>query len=116
VGDGAFQMTGTELATLARLGIDATVLLLNNGNYKMLEVVDQPREYYHLQPWDYVGFAHTLGGSGERVTQVEELGSAFARAEGAKGPYLIEAVLDSHDHAPIIRKLNEFLAGQKRAG
>jgi indolepyruvate decarboxylase len=114
VGDGAFQMTGMELATLARLGIDATVLLLNNANYKMLEVVDQPREYYHLQPWDYAALARALGGNGERAATAVELRAALAHAEAAKGPYLIEAVLDPHDHAPIMRQLNDALAAKKR--
>ena len=114
VGDGAFQMTGTELATLARLNIDATVLLLNNANYKMLEVVDQPREYYLLEPWDYVALTRSLGGNGERAATAVELRAALARAEAAKGPYLIEAVLDPHDHAPIMRQLSAVLAAVKR--
>jgi indolepyruvate decarboxylase len=114
VGDGAFQMTGMELATLARLGIDATVLLLNNASYKMLEVVDQPREYYRLAPWDYAALARALGGNGERAATAAELGAALVHAEAAKGPYLIEAVLDPHDHAPIMRQLNDVLAARKR--
>jgi indolepyruvate decarboxylase len=114
VGDGAFQMTGNELATLARMGIDATVLLLNNANYKMLEVMDQPREYYHLEPWDYVGVARALGGNGERAATAAELRAALARAESAKGPYLIEALLDPHDHAPIMRHLKEVVDAMKR--
>jgi indolepyruvate decarboxylase len=109
VGDGAFQMTGSELATLARLGIDAIVLVLNNGNYKMLEVMDQPREYYHLEPWDYVAVARAQGAAGERATTAAELRAALARAQAARGPYLIEAVLDPHDHAPIMRQLQATL-------
>ncbi|HKI98967.1 MAG TPA: thiamine pyrophosphate-dependent enzyme [bacterium] len=115
VGDGAFQMTGNELATLARLGVDATVLLLNNNNYKMLEVLDQPREYYHLEPWDYVALGQALGAAGERVTTADELRAALARAETAKGPYLIEAMLDPHDDAPIMRQLKQLTAAA-RAG
>jgi indolepyruvate decarboxylase len=114
VGDGAFQMTGNELATLARLGVDATVLLLNNSNYKMLEVLDRPREYYHLESWDYVALARALGGNGERAATGAELRAALARAEAAKGPYLIEAILDPHDHAPIMRHLKDVVDTMRR--
>ncbi len=43
VGDGAFQMTGTELSTLVDQGLRPIVLLLNNGGYGMLEAIDGPR-------------------------------------------------------------------------
>ena len=33
VGDGAFQMTGTELSTAVRLGLKPIVLVLNNDGY-----------------------------------------------------------------------------------
>src|SRR6185295_10123376 len=33
VGDGAFQMTGTELSTLARIGSNAIVVVFNNSGY-----------------------------------------------------------------------------------
>src|SRR6185295_1468929 len=33
VGDGAFQMTGTELSTAARLGLRPVILILNNEGY-----------------------------------------------------------------------------------
>jgi len=103
VGDGAFQMTGAELATLARLGIDAIVLVLNNRNYKMLEVMDQPREYYHLEPWDYVAVARAQGAAGERATTAAELCAALARAEERiRG--CLTANLDSHDGILAIQK------------
>ena len=33
VGDGAFQMTGTELSTIAREKLNPIIILLNNGFY-----------------------------------------------------------------------------------
>ena len=54
VGDGAFQMTGTELATMVDQGLRPIVLLLNNGSYGMLEALDAPRPYYDRRPWDYL--------------------------------------------------------------
>jgi indolepyruvate decarboxylase len=112
VGDGAFQMTGVELATLVRLGTDAIVLLLDNANYKMLEVMDGPRDYYRLGGWDYAAVARALGAAAERVTTAPELLAALRRAEAARGPYLVQAVLDPHDHAPIMRRLRARIAAR----
>lgn len=106
IGDGAFRMTGAELSTLADLGAPATVVVLDNANHKMLEVFDEPRTYYRLRPWDYVAYARALGADGEPAATRRELEAALARARDVAGPYLIQARLDPHDHAPITRRLS----------
>ena len=58
---GAFQMTGTELATMVDAGLRPIVLLLNNNSYGMLEALDSPRSYYHRRPW---GLSWLLPGPG----------------------------------------------------
>ena len=115
VGDGAFQMTGNELSTLVRLAIPAIIVVLNNSTYKMLEALDQPREYYKLTSWDYVGLAAALGCPGERVETASQLRAALGTAEREKGPYLIEAVLQPGDHAPIMDHIRAVYAA-KRGG
>jgi len=112
VGDGAFQMTGAEIATMAGIGAPATIVVLDNANYKMLEVFDRSRPYYELRPWDYVGYAGALGVPGEMVETRRALETALARAERVNGPYLIHVRLDPHDHAPITRRLR---AGTERS-
>lgn len=109
VGDGAFQMTGCELATLATQNLRPIVLLLNNSSYMMLESLDRSRPYYALRSWDYVGFARTLGCSGERVATAEELNAALRRAEAADRPYLIEAVLNKDDLSPVMRRIRDHV-------
>ena len=64
VGDGAFQMTGTELATLVDQGLRPIVLLLNNGGYGMLEAIDGPRSYYERRNWDLSGAGPSPGRRG----------------------------------------------------
>ena len=61
VGDGAFQMTGTELATLVDQKLRPIILLLNNGGYGMLEAIDGPRSYYERRNWDFPALAASLG-------------------------------------------------------
>jgi indolepyruvate decarboxylase len=115
VGDGAFQMTGTELATMVDAGLRPIVLLLNNNSYGMLEALDAPRSYYHRRPWDYLGFARSLGFTAEVAGTASELQDALGRAEAAEGPYLIEATVARDDLSPFLSRIKAHLAEVKRA-
>jgi indolepyruvate decarboxylase len=88
VGDGAFQMTGTELATLVDQKLRPIILLLNNGGYGMLEAIDGPRSHYERRNWDFPAFARALGAEVERVSTAADLQAALQRAEALldRGP------------------------------
>ncbi len=105
VGDGAFQMTGIELATHVEQGLRPIVLLLNNGGYGMLEAVDRPRSYYERRSWDYPALARSLGAEAERVTSASELREALRRAESAPRAYLIEAFTARDDLSPVMARI-----------
>ena len=105
VGDGAFQMTGVELATHVDQGLRPIVLLLNNGGYAMLEAVDRPRGYYQRRNWDYPALARSLGATAERVDDAAELRTALQRAETAPGAYLIEALTARDDLSPVMDRI-----------
>jgi indolepyruvate decarboxylase len=105
VGDGAFQMTGTELATHVEQGLRPIVLLLNNGGYGMLEAIDRPRRYYDRRSWDYPALARSLGAEAERVTDAAGLRAALRRAEDAPGAYLIEAFTARDDLSPVMARI-----------
>jgi indolepyruvate decarboxylase len=109
VGDGGFLMTGNEFTTAAKLGHDTIVILLNNNHYATLRYIDRPRPYYDLPDQDYASMARAMGGQGERVRTRREFHEALRRAEGAKGPYLIDAVIAVEDCSPILRRLAEQL-------
>ncbi len=114
VGDGAFQMTGTELATMVDQGLRPIVLLLNNGSYGMLEALDRPRSYYDRRPWDYLALARALGFAAERAGTAGEFRAALARAEAAEGPCLIEATVAKDDLSPFLSRIKSHLAEVKR--
>ncbi len=118
VGDGAFQMTGTELATIVDQGLRAIVLLLNNGGYGMLEAIDGSRPYYERRNWDYPSLARSLGAEAERVTSTSELRAALRRAEDAPGAYLIEAFTARNDLSPVMSRIRAHIksAWQTPAG
>jgi indolepyruvate decarboxylase len=109
VGDGAFQMTGTELATIVDQGLRAIVLLLNNGGYGMLEAIDGSRSYYDRRNWDYPAMARALGAEAERVTSASGLRAALRRAENASGAYLIEALTARDDLSPVMSRIRAHI-------
>ncbi len=109
VGDGAFQMTGTELATHVDLGLRPIVLLLNNGGYGMLEAVDRPRSYFERRNWDYPALARSLGAEAERVSGPAELSAALGRADAASGAYLIEAFTARDDLSPVMARIRSHV-------
>jgi len=109
VGDGAFQMTGTELATLVDQGLRPIVLLLNNGGYGMLEAVDRPRSYYERRNWDYPSLARALGAQAERASSAGELRAALRRGEAAPNAYLIEALTAKDDLSPIMARIKHHI-------
>ena len=106
VGDGAFQMTGTELATHVDLGLRPIVLLLNNGGYGMLEAIDRPRHYFErrgtgiTRPWRG-RWAPRPSGSPARPSCPRRL----ARADAASGAYLIEAFTARDDLSPVMARI-----------
>jgi len=109
VGDGAFQMTGTELATLVDQNLRAIILLLNNGGYGMLEAIDGPRSYYNRRNWDYPALARALGAEAERVSTAADLSAALRRAEAASGAYLIEALTAKDDLSPVMTRIRNHI-------
>jgi acetolactate synthase I/II/III large subunit len=92
VGDGGFLYGIQELATARQYGLDAVVLVVDDGGYGIL------REYQRasfgettavdlVEP-DYVAMAEAFGVAAERTTP-EELGGALERAFARSGPSLV---------------------------
>jgi TPP-dependent 2-oxoacid decarboxylase len=63
VGDGAFQMTGLELSTVARFGLNPIVIVLNNGGYVTERfILDGP--FNDITPWNDYRLPEVLGSDG----------------------------------------------------
>lgn len=107
VGDGGFQMTGMEIGTFVRYGVNAVVVVLNNGGYRSLEALGRTRAVWDIHHWDYVAVARALGVEGARVRTPEEFRSALQQACDRAGVSLIEVVLEPEDISPTLRRLNE---------
>jgi indolepyruvate decarboxylase len=111
VGDGAFQMSGMELGTIARCRMNPIIVVLDNGGYG----TERPMldgAFNDIHPWAYWRLPEVLGaGLGIKVATEKELAEALARARANRGAFtLIQAVLPPDDHSPALRRLTASLA------
>ena len=111
VGDGAFQMTGMELATVARYKLNPIVVVLNNNGYGT-ERHMQDGPYNDLWPWRYSRLPEVLGaGHGFRVETEADLRHALVEAHRSTESFcLIEVCLAPLDRSPALDRLAARLA------
>jgi indolepyruvate decarboxylase len=110
-GDGGFQITAPGLSAMARHGLRAVVIIIDNGLYAIEQYLIEPKWYADptldplpfvgLHRWDYpalataMGFGHTVS-----VTTEAELDAALADARGWSGPGLISVRVAPRDLPP----------------
>ena len=110
VGDGAFQMTGVELSTIARYGLTPIVIVLNNGGYLTERfILDGP--FNDVLPWRYHLLPALFGaGKGALVETEDELERALAEAAASDSFFVIDVRLDPLDSSAALRRLGQALA------
>ena len=109
MGDGAFGFHMAEFDTAVRYGLPVIVVVGNDAKWNA-EYQIQLRDYGKLRahgcellPSRYEKVAEALGGHGEYVTKVADLGSALERARRSGKPACINVVLESVA-SPIVRR------------
>jgi indolepyruvate decarboxylase len=110
VGDGAFQMTGTELSTIARLGLDPIVIVFNNRGYSTERfILDGP--FNDLAEWRFHRLGELFGPlAGFEARTEEEFEKALVAALATRDrPSLIEVHLAPDDASTAMRRLAEYL-------
>jgi acetolactate synthase-1/2/3 large subunit len=102
VGDGGFQMTMAELATIAQENIDIKVAIINNG---YLGMVRQWQEFFYerryaatplLSP-DFVKLADAFGLLGIAVTERAQIDEAVRHARSRQGTVVIDFRVEQED-------------------
>ena len=94
-GDGSFQMTLQELATIAQERIAVKIAILNNG---FLGMVRQWQELFYEKRYvatplsgpDFVKIAEAYGIAGTRVTNKIDIIPAIKQAMAEDGPFLVD--------------------------
>lgn len=111
VGDGAFQMTGMELSTAVRFGLNPVVIVLNNKGYGT-ERPMQEGSFNDLLPWQYHRLPEILNaGRGFLVETEEQLDQALRIAERLTETFcLLDVHLDPRDRSPALERLAKRLA------
>jgi len=115
VGDGAFQMTGMELGTIARYGMNPIVIILDNDGYGTERpMLDGP--FNDIQPWAYWRIPEIVGaGLGIRVETEREMAAALDRARANTGAFtIIQVKIGRNDHSPALERLTASLAARFR--
>ncbi len=117
-GDGSFQMTLHELATVVQEGLDIKIAIINNGN---LGMVKQWQELFYdkryvatqLSGPDFVSLAHAYGIPALKVEHTDDVVDAVKKAAGTQGPFLIDFIVDPEEKVyPIVppgASLTEFM-------
>ena len=105
-GDGCMLMHGMELHTAAREGIPLVVAVMNNQSYgniyfRASKMGPGPEHLTDIPGIDWVGFAKSMGGDGERVDKPDDIAAAVGRGCGAKGPYLLDLRVDRTYPTPV---------------
>jgi acetolactate synthase-1/2/3 large subunit len=103
--DGSAMYTSQALWTMAREGLDVTVVVLSNRSYAILNMELQrvgasaggPRSRamldLHQPDLDFVSLAQSMGVPATRAETAIELSEQLSRALATKGPSLVEAVI-----------------------
>ncbi len=101
-GDGGFQMTSPELATIAQEQLDINIAIINNGYLGMIRQWQETfyEKNYECSPIlspDFVKLAEAFGIRAAAVTTRAEVMSAVAAARSHKGPFLINFLVEQED-------------------
>jgi TPP-dependent 2-oxoacid decarboxylase len=106
VGDGAFQMTGMELSTAVRYGLNPIIILLNNGGYAT-ERPMRDGSFNDVLLWRYSRIPDVLGaGLGFDITTEGELDDALAQSQSHPEHFcILDVHLDPKDTSPALKRL-----------
>jgi acetolactate synthase-1/2/3 large subunit len=105
-GDGGFMMNSQEMETAVRLGLNLTVLILNDNSYGMIR---WKQANMGFKDWgltynnpDFVKYAESYGASGYRVESAGHLEELLAHCRDTPGVHLIDCPVDYSENDKIL--------------
>ena len=101
-GDGGFQMTSPELATIAQEKLAINIAVINNGYLGMVRqwqelIYDKNYSCSPILSPDFVKLADAFGIAGATVTNRSEVLLTVAKSRNSGGPFLIEFRVEKED-------------------
>ncbi len=105
-GDGGFMMNSQEMETAVRLGLNLTVLILNDNSYGMIRWKQANMGFAdwgltYRNP-DFVKYAEAYGASGHRVESAAHLAQLLAHCRDTPGVHLIDCPIDYSENDAIL--------------
>lgn len=107
-GDGGFMMNSQEMETAVRLGLNITVLILNDNSYGMIR---WKQANMGFKDWgltygnpDFVKYAESYGAHGHRVENAEMIPDLLRQCLDTPGVHLIDCPVDYADNDRILNK------------
>jgi acetolactate synthase I/II/III large subunit len=105
VGDGDFQMTSQELATIKELDLPIITCIINNSSLRIIkqwqEIQYEKSFQVELENPDFVMLGKSYHIPALRVDSPGEVYKAVKKALECKKPYLIEILVDEKEGIPL---------------
>lgn len=115
-GDGGFMMNSQEMETAVRLGLNLTVLILNDSSYGMIR---WKQANMGFDDWgltygnpDFVKYAESYGAFGHRVESADHLKELLQHTLNTPGVHLIDCPVDYTENDQILNKDIKALSQQ----
>jgi pyruvate dehydrogenase (quinone)/pyruvate oxidase len=102
VGDGGFSMLMAEFVNCVRDRLPVKVVIFKNNTLGMIKweqmvFLGHPEYGCDLQSIDFAAFARACGATGITIEDPAACGDALDQALAARGPVIVEAVVDPHE-------------------
>ena len=102
IGDGGFAMQLGEFSTAVRYGLQLKLLVIKNNMlnqiaWEQMMFLGNPQFGCELRPIDFAKAAEAMGGLGFSISRPDEVDAILDQAFAAKGPVVIEAVVDASE-------------------
>jgi indolepyruvate decarboxylase len=104
MGDGAFQMTGPEIAHAPGYGCNPVIVLVNNTRWEMLQAFYPHAGYNDTVSWPFAKLAELWGGTGYNAATVGELRRALADAWASPRFSIVEVPVPRGDISPVLAR------------
>jgi TPP-dependent 2-oxoacid decarboxylase len=97
VGDGAFQMTGVEISTIVRLGLNPIIIVLNNDGYGTMRKIREGC-FNVITQWNYSKICELVRDGESTVAYTKgEFDDAISRAQKSNRVHVIELKIPRAD-------------------
>jgi len=112
-GDGGFMMNSQELETAIRLGLNLTILVLNDQAYGMIKWKQTARNFedfgLDFKNPDFIKYAESYGAQGHRLEKTEDFSKMLTEYLNTPGVHLFEIPIDySENERVLIKELQQL--------